>query len=115
MNSTPQINLAYLESTFGNNKMVIDKILNSFVSNTPQLMEDLSQHAEKGNREDVKMVAHKMKSSFNTLGATEVGGLLAKIETEAISGNPESLTSMINQVKELNELVFKEIQEELNK
>ena len=115
MNLTPQINLDYLERTFDSDKIIIHKILNSFIDNTPQLIKDLSEHISQGNKEDVIMIAHKMKTSFNTLGATEVGTLLSKIELEAASSNVQSLSNMVEKVKELNEQVLKEVKEELNK
>ncbi|MCO6500582.1 MAG: Hpt domain-containing protein [Vicingus serpentipes] len=110
-----QINLTYLETTFGNNRMIINKVLSSFLNNTPQLVEDLSLNAVNSKWEDVQMIAHKMKSSFNTLGATSIGNILAEIERGACDKKVESILDMVNQVKELSQHVFKEVQLELNK
>ena len=110
-----QINLTYLETTFGDNKLIINKVLNSFMNNTPQLLEDLSLKAVNSNWQDVQMIAHKMKSSFNTLGATSIGNMLAEIERGANVGEFQSILDMVNQVKELSKQVFKEVQLELNK
>lgn len=115
MELNKQINLLYLETTFGNNKTVINKVLTSFLNNTPQLLIDLGNQANQNNWGEVKMIAHKIKSSFNTIGATTVGNLLAEIELGATEKNKENIFGLINNIKELEQQVFSEVEKEINK
>ena len=85
------------------------------MNNTPQSMVDLSNKATNNNWDEVKMIAHKMKSSFNTIGAKDIGGLLARVELEAADDNKTNLCLLINQAKGLGSQAFDEIKEELNK
>ena len=110
-----QINLTYLEATFGNNKSIINKVLNSFLSKTPQLLIDLTDNANNNNWDEVKMIAHKTKSSFNTIGATTIGDILAQIELEAGNENEDNIHILINKVENLKQHVFNEIEKEINK
>ncbi len=110
-----QTNLEYLEVTFGGNKVALNKILNSFLTNTTQLMKDLFVNYDAENWGEVKMIAHKMKSSFNTVGAKDIGHTLEEIEQSAIEGGDKSnIPVLISNVKILGTKAFKEIEEKLN-
>lgn len=115
---TKQINtidLSYLEATFGGNKTIINKILNSFMDNTPRLLEELEDKIAKNSWGEVKMIAHKIKSSFNTIGAKNVGELLGRIELETSNDDKLNISLLINQVKSISDNIFNAIASELNK
>lgn len=115
VNNSSQINLDYLNATFGNNQMVIQKILNNFLKNTPQLIQCLSDNIDAINWAEIKMIAHKTKTSYTTVGATVVAQKLAEIELNASLENKMSILPLINEIKLLNELVCSEIIEVLEK
>jgi len=109
------IDLSYLKITFSDNNAIINKVLQSFTDSTPQHLEQLITSCSNRNWEDVKMVAHKMKSSYNTIGAKKAGELLAQIELEALNADQPNLSNLVNKIEELSQEVFKEVQLELNK
>ncbi len=59
--------------------------------------------------ENVKMIAHKIKSSYNTIGAKETGEILEKIELETAFENKGNIQSFVAQLGELSERVFREV------
>ena len=109
------IDLSYLEATFGGNGAIVNKVLQSFIDNTPQLLRELIDNSSNKNWGEVKMVAHKMKSSYNTIGAKNTGEILAKIELEALGEDQLNISNLVAQVEGLSQGVFKEVKSELNK
>ena len=109
------IDLSYLRITFGDNNEIINKVLKSFINGTPQLLVDLQESEIKKDWNNVKEIAHKMKSSYNTIGAKYAGGLLAQIELNAVDGDQSLVSNLIIEIDEVSKMVFKEVELELNK
>jgi len=109
------IDLSYLEITFGGNKVIINKILKSFIDSASDLVLELTNNVNESNWENVKMIAHKMKSSYNTIGAKTTGNILERIELESAQENKTTIILLINQVKKISQQVIKEVEKELNK
>jgi HPt (histidine-containing phosphotransfer) domain-containing protein len=115
LETSNSINLNYLEVTFGGDKKIINKVLKSFMSNTPEFITELADNVTTGNWNNVRMIAHKIKSSFNTIGAIKVGDVLSRIELDSSEENKSNIYLLVNQVKELSQKVFSDINIELNK
>jgi HPt (histidine-containing phosphotransfer) domain-containing protein len=109
------IDLSYLEATFDKNQAIINKILLSFMDKTPSLLIQLNKEINNNNWNEVKMIAHKIKSSFNTVGAKYIGEVLGQIENESSEQNKSSIQVLINQIKEPSSDVFKKIEFEIAK
>lgn len=114
MEINKQLDLSYLETTFGGNKMIVNKVLSSFLDKTPQLITSLKESVNQNNWDEVKMIAHKMKSSFNTLGAKLIGELLAEIELKSLEGNKNELLDLTVKIQNLGEQALNEVKEELS-
>ena len=54
---------------------IIDQLIELFVESTPPLLEELREAAERGDGEDVRRTAHKLKGSCQNIGA----GFMAKL------------------------------------
>lgn len=113
--SISTIDLSYLEATFGGNKTIINKVLQSFIDNTPQLLIELEDNIANYSWKEVKMIAHKIKSSFNTIGAKNVGELLGRIELETSDYDKLNISLLINQVRSMSDNIFNAVTSELNK
>ncbi len=108
------IDLSYLEATFSGNKEIINKVLQSFMKNTPELLIELNDRAINNDWENVKMIAHKIKSSFNTIGAKRIGDILLKIELASNDSDSSNVLLLISEANSLSESVFEEIKEKLS-
>jgi HPt (histidine-containing phosphotransfer) domain-containing protein len=110
LKKTYHIDLSYLENTFSGNKEIINKVLESFLESTPQLVLNLSYNIKNKNWNEVKMLAHMIKSSFHTIGAKSVGDILEELELSL-----RNSISLLNQINLLSQQVFNEIECGLNK
>ena len=54
---------------------IIDQLIELFVESTPPLLEELREAAERGDAEDIRRTAHRLKGSCQNIGA----GFLAKL------------------------------------
>ena len=54
---------------------IIDQLIELFVESTPPLLDELREAAERGDGEDVRRTAHKLKGSCQNIGA----GFMAKL------------------------------------
>lgn len=109
MKTNNAIDLSYLERTFDGNKDTISIVLQSFINNTPQLTKELIDCITNASWENAKMLAHKIKSSFITIGAKKTGDLLEKIEMESSDENKDVIQRLIKKLIEMSEQVFSEV------
>lgn len=109
MKTKSSIDLSYLEITFDGNKEIITIILQSFIKNTPQLTTELIECMVNDSWGKAKQLAHKLKSSFITVGAKRMGDLLEKILTESFVNNNAVVQALMKNIIELSEQVFAEV------
>lgn len=81
MVSTPKFcDLSFLKKTFGNDTETIQSVLQIFIEDTPKDYELLKQYIYIKDQKLIKETAHKLKSSFKTLGLQKESELLQHIE-----------------------------------
>ncbi len=107
-NSLPQnyggdsinLDLSHLKNTIGDEEFIVT-ILEVFVEETPDDLRILKEQINTADFENAGLTAHKIKSSYRTLGMTKISGLLQKIELAA--KNEEKIDKIKN--KWLPELI----------
>jgi HPt (histidine-containing phosphotransfer) domain-containing protein len=109
MKTSNSIDLNYLELTFEGDKNTINIVLQSFIKNTPQLTKELIECMVAASWKEAKHLAHKIKSSFITVGAKRIGDLLDKILTVPGNKNKTEVNCLVKELKELSEQVFSEV------
>ncbi|WP_103070658.1 PAS domain-containing hybrid sensor histidine kinase/response regulator [Aquimarina sediminis] len=72
--------LSFLEKTFGNDAEIIQSVLQIFLNETPKDYQKLKLAIEEKNPQAAKETAHKLKSSFKTMGLQNETAILQKIE-----------------------------------
>lgn len=108
------IDLSYLELTFKGNKGLIIKILKSVIDNSPNELVELSNYEKDKNWEQVKMTAHKLKTSFETIGAKKVADILLNIELTSSNKDTMKISELISEASNLSVSVFEEIKIQLS-
>ena len=108
------IDLSYLEAAFDNNVMLLNTILQSFLDDTPNGLIELEALGNAKKWNEVKSTAHKIKTSFNTIGSKKAGSLLQSIESGVTGGDVSNFLSLIEEVKPIAKLVFEEVKSRLN-
>lgn len=76
----PILNLDYLYSITEGNEEFIEDILGTFLSKASTEINDLVAHCKNRNFDDLKFVAHKLKSSFNIIQFDKIVELLNEID-----------------------------------
>ena len=75
--------LTDLRESFENDKDILGSILDIFMVEVPEDCLLLKQSIESGDFITAGMQAHKVKSSYRTLGITEMASILQEIEDRA--------------------------------
>ncbi|SHJ52325.1 ATP-binding protein [Aquimarina spongiae] len=90
LNSTPDLqekkvfhDLSFLKKTFDNDTEIIHSVLQIFLDATPTDYQKLSDAIASKDHTLTQQFAHKLKSSFKTIGLTNQASLLQTIETAA--------------------------------
>lgn len=94
---TTLLNLEFLISTFQGNKDFIKSVLEIFINETPSDYELLNLQIQKKQYKEAGNTAHKIKSSFRTLGITKMSPLLEEIELKTKNNEQlESIPDILN-------------------
>lgn len=103
---SPFLDLTSLKETFSNDIEFIKSILQIFIDDTPKDYNQLKILIGKGDYQKASKLAHKVKSSFRTLGMTKPTNLLQKIESNPDNNGNLEILSELNQIylKAMNEV-----------
>lgn len=107
-------NLQFLIDTCQGNKPVVIKMIEIFLKNTPDMLENINISYEIKDWVKVKQIAHKMQASLGTLGAIELKNKISRVEQ--IIQNQEDLSEigdLLEHVSNKADLLYKELQEEI--
>lgn len=100
------LDLTSLQETFSNDNEFIKSILQIFVDDTPKDYNQLKILLGKNEFDKASKLAHKVKSSFRTLGMTKPTDLLQQIESDPDSPKTRKILPELNQIylKAMNEV-----------
>lgn len=110
---TRYCDLSFLRDTFGNDTEIIKSVIQIFIEETPQDYEKLLLSISNKDLYSTEKTAHKLKSSFKTLGLSEQTALLQQIEQSA--KNQESIEKIQKLFAALNDtypFIIEEIKNE---
>ncbi|RUT79579.1 Hpt domain-containing protein [Ancylomarina longa] len=74
------IDLSYLKEMSGNDKSIIEEMIEIFIEQIPEFEEEISTHFELQDWNGLGAIAHKAKSSVRTMGMEYMGECLEKLE-----------------------------------
>lgn len=109
-NTLQHIRLDYLHQLSGNDKEFENQLLQQFVVQVPEELNRLQQAIADNNFDDIRRIAHSMKSTVGYVGLAE--GLhppLNRMEKEAEAENDQAMAADFEQVKEKCLLALEEI------
>lgn len=100
------LDLTSLKETFSNDTEFIKSILQIFIDDTPKDYNQLKILIGKGDYQKASKLAHKVKSSFRTLGMIKPTDLLQRIESNPDNNGNIEILSELNQIylKAMNEV-----------
>ena len=98
-----KLNLTYLESISGGDKVFIHEMLAMFLSNTfPELMQ-LKEYAQNGMWDQMSGIAHKMKAPMQMLDVPEASELV--LQLEMIGKSKEATETALAKIEQLSALI----------
>ena len=74
---------------------ILQKIIDMFISNSPQQLEKLEEAATTGNADLLRSAAHSLKSSSANLGATEMSAMCSELEKMGLHKELEGVVSKV--------------------
>ena len=115
-NSQKNIDLSTLRTSCKDNTAVMAKIIKLVLDKAPQQIETLQQAHEIKDQHEVKMIAHKLKSSFRTVGAEGIALSLEKMELKTMelkSSYPPEVDALLSDFVANIDSVYDELMMEL--
>ncbi|WP_304015445.1 Hpt domain-containing protein [Nonlabens dokdonensis] len=102
--------LTDLRESFDNDAAILGSILDMFLVEVPQDCLLLQQNIKNGDYHAAGLQAHKVKSSYRTLGINDMASILQKIEDNAKNNEnidliPELLSQFNDKYEEVNNQV----------
>ncbi len=94
VNKDGLVDLSYIREVVGDDDMLAE-LLRIFLDQNPKEINDLNFMQEAGSMDDVKKLAHKMKSSLGTLGMKATVQVLNMIEKEVLAGNKDRVFELV--------------------
>ncbi|WP_299443325.1 ATP-binding protein [uncultured Aquimarina sp.] len=114
-NKLPKLcNFSTLHQTFSGDNQVIQSVLQIFIEETPQDYEKLQLTVKNKNLLVAAELAHKLKSSFKTLGLSDQALILQEIEQHGKTNhNPDYISELMNKLDKSYPVILSEIKEEI--
>ncbi len=108
-------NLDYLKVLAEDNESFFNDFIQLFLTNTPEILDDLQQQLAVENYEGIRQAAHKIKPSLNYIGMKTANTLAMEIEENAKQmTNLNELPSMVKDLVNQCTAAFAELQLELS-
>lgn len=109
-------NLTKIKAFIGDDKIVIDKMIDIFLENAPTMISKIEEGLEQKDYEQVNFYAHKLKSSIDNLSIIQLTDDIRAIENFAKEKSSlEKLPALVKKLKLVLETVIKEIKSDFKK
>ncbi len=104
-NQIQKLNLEYLKTLVGDDKNLIEKIINSFKKTFKESIDKMKQSLEEKNCDEIKTIAHTLKGAAANIGINDIAIICQLIEdlteSEDITNINKEIEKLINYYKEL--------------
>ncbi len=108
--------LTYLREHAEGDSTFLIEMIGIFLTDTPQLLEELKTDVNSNDYKKIKVTSHSMKGLFLTLGMNDAAARLKEIETMADENSSmELIKSNFQKVEDAFKKCQKPLQEELKK
>ncbi len=101
--------LDVLRKALNYDEPMTQKMLDMFVEKTPKTIEELQQNLQQHNREQVKAISHKLKSSFKLLGMTSLADIALFLELNAPQIDLATLQDNVKKLVHIFEVIVDKI------
>lgn len=109
-------NVSKVKAFVGDNEMVLEKMIDIFLTNTPEMLSKIDEGLAQKNYDQVNFFAHKLKSSidnFSIIQLTEDIRIIEKCAKE--KKDIEKLPPLVEKLKSVLTSVMLDIKTDFNK
>src|SRR5690554_5187157 len=107
-------NLLYLIESSGNNKEFLKEMINIFLNQTPDLIEELKDFRIKEDWVEFRKIMHKIKPTFIMIGIDALNEVVIKIDKAAKQGiDLELLPDLLNEMETVCNKAYIELKKEI--
>jgi len=115
-NTNQHIDLAYLEKTVEGNIKFMTDVINLFLQQMPDMLDEMNQNCEQKEWDKLRATAHKVRPSIELMGIHSTKEILLEIEKLAIEKKSlDLLSGMVKQVNTTCYAAMEELKMELKK
>jgi HPt (histidine-containing phosphotransfer) domain-containing protein len=84
----------------GDDREIFTEVIKTYFTSTPQLIDDVENALESGDRETLRRCAHSLKSSSRAVGALQLGDLGQHLEKSAFELSEREGASVLEKFRE---------------
>jgi HPt (histidine-containing phosphotransfer) domain-containing protein len=106
-------NLDKLKKNLGNDEKAFKDLLNVFLSTTPTQMKHLTEANQKQNFDQVRFIAHKLKTAFLTIGISDIGEILVQIQNACDENNTKLVQNLMTNLPEKVSVVLSNLAKQI--
>lgn len=107
---TSTTNLTYLISISDNDLQFVEDMINTFLEQTPELLEEMQQLVKQNNWHQIGRTAHRLKPSLTFMGMTDGQRLVKDIEMHSsTSVNHEKIIKSLSMLQRECEMAYGEL------
>ena len=108
-------NLAYLLEASAGDYSFVEKMIRTYLNNTPKYLDELKKWMMQNNFYELKRVAHKFKATVTIVGIKEIEDLIDELEANIMQNkNLEKLPMIVEKIITKGNKSVLELQEEIN-
>lgn len=108
-------NLAYLMEASAGDYSFVEKMIKTYLNNTPKYLDELKKWMMQNNFYELKRVAHKFKATVTIVGVKEIEDLIDELESNIMQNkNLEKLPMIVEKIIAKGNKSVLELQEEIN-
>lgn len=78
----------------------MDSFIDTFVANSPKMIQQITECLEAGDIECVYLSAHQLKGGSGSIGAIKLSDLAFQIEKAGKTGETDTIPELVNQLRE---------------
>jgi CheY-like chemotaxis protein len=106
--------LTMIQSVSGGDEAFIKKMIHLFIQTVPQNVQELVDSTSQGNWEQVSKMAHKLKSTIDSMGIRSIHNKIRAVEMHAKNRDQlELLPDMVRQVESVVSLCISQLHSEI--
>lgn len=105
------LNLSYIRNLSGGNNQFVVRMLQTFCKNVPSGISQLLTAANSGDHQEVKQLAHKLKTMFRYVGVDQVAEHLERLEFRSQELTDTERKNLLSQIDNASKRALIEAQD----